>query len=92
MRRHSAAGCGRDDAGNETVQFSQIEWLVQKANCPLAPRVGLPPAVPVSAHHENRRIHAKVADALHQVEALTPEQGASETNGQLALTEWYQGR
>jgi len=57
------------------VQFAQIEWLVQKADCPLDQRVVLPPAVPVSAHHEDRRIHAQVADAFEQVEALSPEHG-----------------
>ena len=51
-------------AGDETVQFAQIERLVQIAECPLDQRVGLLPALVVSAHHEDRRIYAKVADAL----------------------------
>jgi hypothetical protein len=71
----SATGRGRDGAGDETVQFAQIERLVQIAECPLDQRVGLLPALVVSAHHEDRRIHAEVADALEQVETLSPEQG-----------------
>src|SRR6266545_1144516 len=75
--QRSATDRGRDGAGDETVQFTQIERLVQIAECPLDQRVGLLPALPVSAHHEDRRIHAKVADALQQVEALSPEQGVA---------------
>jgi hypothetical protein len=44
---------------------------------PLDQRVGLLPTFPVSAHHEDRRFHAKVADALQQVEALSTEQGVA---------------
>src|SRR5438128_12088289 len=59
------------------VQFAHIERLVEKASCPFDQRIGLPLAVPVSAHHEDRRIHAKVANALQQIEALSPEQGVA---------------
>ena len=73
--RVNRSGRGRDGAGDETVQSAQIERLVQIAECPLDQRVGLLAALVVSAHHEGRRIHAKVADALEQVETLSPERG-----------------
>jgi hypothetical protein len=73
----SATGRGRYDADDETVEFAQIERLVQIAECSLDQRVGLLAALPVSAHHDDRRIRAKVVDALQQVDTLSPEQGVA---------------
>ena len=74
---YSTTGRGGEGAGDEMVQFAQIERLVQIAECPLDQRVGLLPTFPVSAHHEDRRFHARVADALQQVEALSSKQGVA---------------
>src|SRR6185503_3391959 len=56
---------------NGTVQVAYIERLVQIPDRPRHQRLGLP-GVPVTTHHEDWRFHAKVADALQQVETLFP--------------------
>jgi hypothetical protein len=50
---------------------------VQIPECSFGNCVGLPPALIVAAHHEHRRRHTEVANALEQVEALSPEQGVA---------------
>src|SRR5262245_38935912 len=78
-RPRLATSAGRHGTSDETVQFAQIERLVQIAECPLDERVGLLPALVVSAHHEDWRIYAKIADALEQVETLSPAHGVPDS-------------
>src|SRR2546422_9332780 len=58
---------GPEGERDEAVQFAQFERLVQIAGRALDQRFGLP-GVPATTHHENWRLHAKVADALQEVE------------------------
>src|SRR6267142_6899581 len=67
----SRPGAGPEGESDETIQFAQIERLVQITDGPRDQRVGLL-GVPAATHHEDRRVHAEVADALEQVEALLP--------------------
>src|SRR5262245_60396328 len=54
---------------DEMIEFTQIERLVQITEGPLDERLDLPRGAAAARHHEDRRRHAEIADALQEIEA-----------------------
>src|SRR2546422_4219899 len=77
MSTASGTRAGPEGERDEMVQLTHIERLVQVASGSFDQRLGLLLGVPDGGHHEDWRLHAKVADALQQVEALYPGPGVA---------------
>jgi hypothetical protein len=73
----SATSRGPEGKSDEAFQFVEIERLVQKADDSCAQGVAFLLSVQVPAHHEDRRVHTKIANARQQVEPLSPKQGVT---------------